>query len=1146
MNSASTRALVFLTFACFTFTPLMARSVSFEERVLAQEAIERVYYSHQVDATRPFDQAVPRRVIESKVRNLMAQSAALEKLWHTSVTSEALDQEIARIARNTRFPERLLQVYRALGEDPVLIRECFARPILVERLTGNFFAFDSRFQGPARVQASDLLERLHSGRLDLKSSYPGRWLTEIQKQKPGRIPSELRERMGRSFEPGFERRVVGPEEYMVERGRLPRNPGEFGPLTETRDEFDIQALLEEGPDRLLIATYSIPKQSWDSWWQASRDQFESSRLATVAGDATLPVPTSRFASSVSNDSPTPESNPVVPDDTWQNGILDGMPDGRHSHSAVWTGSRMIVWGGNDYRYLDTGSLYDPLTDTWSPTSRSGAPAPRAEHTAVWTGTQMIIWGGINGPGNSFLNSGGRYDPATDTWTPTSTTGAPQGRTLYSAIWTGGQMIIWGGSDNVTGANTYLNTGGRYDPATDTWTPTSMVNVPAPREAHSAVWTGGLMVVWGGHNPSSLSTGGRYDPATDSWTPTAVGGAPSARLSHSAVWTGGRMIIWGGGWPMTNTGGRYDPVADSWQSTSVVNAPTVRRYTTVVWTGNQMLVWGGTNSSGDGQYNTGARYDPVADLWTPITTTGAPSARGFHTAIWTGSHFVVWGGSTYSPPSEIYTGGRYDPATDTWTPTSTGSAPSPRSQSTSVWTGNKMIVWGGAPYALNTGGKYDPLVDDWTPTSIQGAPDARSSHTATWTGNLMVVWGGFNQAGSPLSTGGRYDPATDAWTPTSVSLAPTARSNHTAVWTGSELLVWGGRSGGELNTGGRYDPSSDSWTAISAVNAPSVRTWHTAIWTGSLMIVWGGDVQGAQLDTGGRYDPVGDLWLPVSTLNAPSPRRVHTAVWTGSKMVVWGGYPYSEPSVGGRYDPVSDSWAYTSIVNAPSTRAGHSAIWTGSKMVVWGGFSAEAQNTGGRYDPFTDTWTPTSTVNSPLARVGHVAVWTGESMIVWGGFRSFPLCSGGRYFATESNADGDSVPPGVDNCPSIHNPGQEDADLDGRGDPCDCAPNDSSAFAAPAEITGLRWDSQSLLRWNPLQMDCGTGILYDVIRGDLGGIGGAGSPVCQAPGTAQTSLEDSTVPPAAGFYYLARGTSSCGQGTFGVDSSGHERQSPACP
>ena len=45
---------------------------------------------------------------------------------------------------------------------------------------------------------------------------------------------------------------------------------------------------------------------------------------------------------------------------------------------------------------------------------------------------------------SYLNTGGRYNPSTDSWTATSTTNAPDGRYGHTAVWTGSEMIVWGG------------------------------------------------------------------------------------------------------------------------------------------------------------------------------------------------------------------------------------------------------------------------------------------------------------------------------------------------------------------------------------------------------------------------------------------------------------------------------------------------------------------------------------------------------------------------------------------------------------------------------------------------------------------------------------------------------------------------------
>ena len=91
---------------------------------------------------------------------------------------------------------------------------------------------------------------------------------------------------------------------------------------------------------------------------------------------------------------------------------------------------------------------------------------------------MIVWGGSGDSGIS--NTGGRYNPSTDSWTATSTTNAPDARYYHTAIWSGSEMIVWGGVAN--GSN-FLNTGGRYNPSTDSWTATSTTNAPGALCAH---------------------------------------------------------------------------------------------------------------------------------------------------------------------------------------------------------------------------------------------------------------------------------------------------------------------------------------------------------------------------------------------------------------------------------------------------------------------------------------------------------------------------------------------------------------------------------------------------------------------------------------------------------------------------------------
>jgi N-acetylneuraminic acid mutarotase len=209
---------------------------------------------------------------------------------------------------------------------------------------------------------------------------------------------------------------------------------------------------------------------------------------------------------------------------------------------------MICWGGvtNDHfvlKYFNDGYRYNPSSNTWSSMNTNGAPSPRAQATAMWTGTKMIIWGGSIGQQSEvLLNDGGCYAPTSDSWLPITTNGAPVGRSSYSAVWTGSEMIIWGGHS--------FNDGARYNPVTDSWSVLNNVGAPSARYLPTAVWTGGEMIIWGGW---SISTGVRYNPVTDSWSPVSVAGQPDARFGHTAVWTGSEMIVFGGwGNPNSNT------------------------------------------------------------------------------------------------------------------------------------------------------------------------------------------------------------------------------------------------------------------------------------------------------------------------------------------------------------------------------------------------------------------------------------------------------------------------------------------------------------------------------------------------------------------------------------------------------------------
>jgi N-acetylneuraminic acid mutarotase len=724
---------------------------------------------------------------------------------------------------------------------------------------------------------------------------------------------------------------------------------------------------------------------------------------------------------------------LVPE-RWTTNAAGPPPNGtgadRIDHTAVWTGSEMIIWGGYNGTYRNDGLRYNPATDSWTATSKTGAPSARRRHSAVWTGTQMIVWGGPD-------NKGGRYNPATDTWTATSRSNAPSARDSHVAVWTGSLMLIWGGFGG--GVSSALGNGARYNPSTDTWTDMAASPISA-RAISSFVWTGSRLIIWGGQdNRSDLTAGfwhdgAKYNPSTDSWVAISTVNTPGYKAGASAVWTGIEMLVWGGngfeyyGGPgpfVSSMGARYNSAADTWSAMNTSGAPFERESHTAVWGGSRMIIWGGSHPGlgGDVQpLGPGGRYDPATDSWAGTASSGAPVARYGHTAVWTGSRMIIFGG--VGDQGFLDDGSRYDVTNNTWAATSAalvGSEPSERQGATAVWTGTEMIVWGGEYQgtSLRSGGRYDPILNSWTQTRLSTAPSARVNHTAVWTGTEMIIWGGEDEA--ETATGARYNPVVNQWRATSTTNAPFARQNHTAVWTGTEMIVWGGVSNiflngygdlpNEFSSGGRYNPLTDAWSAVSSgANRPAPRQAHACVWTGNEMIIWGGQRHVFAIPSptkthygdGARYLPASDTWIALPQTNAPAPRSNMGAVWTGTDFIVWAGADFNGSGGGGnqntgaRYNLASNTWTGISTDGAPSARNSLDAFWDGTHVIAWGGAAGGPLYDGGRYDPATDLWRPTAYGGSWLARSGHASAWTGVQMLVVGGVDSASIYQDDNY------------------------------------------------------------------------------------------------------------------------------------------------------
>src|SRR5438552_5277604 len=231
------------------------RTLTFAERVEYQRAIEDVYWRHRIwpkenpDPQPALNTVMSQTQLEKKVEDYLCDSQVLEDNRQRPLTAQQLQAEMDRMAQHTRQPEVLNELFEALGNDPFVIAECLARPVLSERLVPD-------------LSAQDKTKLFHSAR-----------------------------------------------------------------------------------------TKELSRMS----------------MAAASTNAAYILPKVREGDS-----------PCI-DGTWAPTSLTNVPSARDAHTAVWTGSEMIVWGGYDGTRLDTGAKYSPSTDSWVATSTANVPTGRSGH-----------------------------------------------------------------------------------------------------------------------------------------------------------------------------------------------------------------------------------------------------------------------------------------------------------------------------------------------------------------------------------------------------------------------------------------------------------------------------------------------------------------------------------------------------------------------------------------------------------------------------------------------------------------------------------------------------------------------------------------------------------------------------------------------
>ena len=219
--------------------------------------------------------------------------------------------------------------------------------------------------------------------------------------------------------------------------------------------------------------------------------------------------------------------------------------------AIWIGRELVVADqyGNSLNPVGSEVLlaYDPTADHWRRLPPSGL-SPRTRSTLAWTGSRLIVWGGQGTPdanGNVAFTDGAMLDPSSGRWT-TIPDAPVKPQYVTSATWAGSRFIVVGASTNP--AVTDPGDGAAYDPATSTWRRIATSPLPAIGET-APVWTGHDLFVTGLYRGSATDTppAAVYDPTTDTWRLVSPAGASSTSQPPEvtivfATWTGTQVLV----------------------------------------------------------------------------------------------------------------------------------------------------------------------------------------------------------------------------------------------------------------------------------------------------------------------------------------------------------------------------------------------------------------------------------------------------------------------------------------------------------------------------------------------------------------------------------------------------------------------------
>ncbi len=310
-----------------------------------------------------------------------------------------------------------------------------------------------------------------------------------------------------------------------------------------------------------------------------------------------------------------------------------------------------------------------LTGEWR--RMAGSPLEgRAGPIGVWTGTELVVWGGdaLDPAIGEYKRTAAAYDPATDRWRVLPPSPVP-GRLGAAAFWTGGRVLIWGGVERRGDVEEAQPDGLLLDPVAETWTRVPAAPLTGPLGA--STWIGDRLVVFS----SRMESGATFDPATGDWAPITGPGRDAGEYGNPAlVWTGEDLIVIG--YPTDDVetsmawAAAWEPNTGDWRR---LPDPGIRSIDggAGVWTGTEVVLLFGANRA----------LDPLTGVWRDIRN---DCGAWFGSGPWTGrvqlGNHQTWDAlgeiCRTLPPEPERPGGGY------------------REFGVDVWTGEEWLRWSG--------------------------------------------------------------------------------------------------------------------------------------------------------------------------------------------------------------------------------------------------------------------------------------------------------------------------------------------------------------------------------------------------------------------------------------------------------------------